>query len=143
MNRSIIKTAINSLLVLLLCVISIRAETPAPGSAKPSLEPKAISTLNRMADFLSKTERLSVTADIEYEAVQENGQKLEFGSIRKIIILRPDKARVDIEKRDGSRSGFIFDGKGIYVFDVSEKAYATASKPGNLGQTMDYSKDKL
>src|SRR5919109_4874476 len=100
MNGSIIKTVINSLLILLFFTISIRAEIPVPESAQSSVEHEAISTLNRMADFLSKAQRLGVTANIEYEAVQENGQKLEFGSIRKITIQRPDKARVDIEKRD-------------------------------------------
>jgi hypothetical protein len=97
-----------------------------------------MSILKRMADFLSQAKRFSVTADIGFDVVQESGQKLEFGETRKFVIRRPDQARVDITKRDGAISGFIFDGKEIAVFNARENVYATAAKPGSLDEAMDY-----
>jgi hypothetical protein len=67
--------------------------------------------LKRMADFLSQTQRFSVTVDIGFDVVQDSGQKIEFGETRKIVIRRPDRARIDITKGDGATSGFIFDGQ--------------------------------
>jgi hypothetical protein len=91
-----------------------------------------------MADFLSKTQRFSVIADIGFDVVQDSGQKLEFGETRKIVVRRPDRARIDIMKRDGATSGFIFDGQEISIFNTREHVYATAAKPGSLDEAIDY-----
>ena len=58
----------------------------APGNAQqpcvpaPQIEEKAMSTLMRAAEFLAKAQRFSVTTDIEYDVMQDSGQKLDPGS---------------------------------------------------------------
>src|SRR5262249_61111123 len=68
----------------------------------------------------------------------ECGQKIQFGQKRKILVRRPDHIRIDVTKRDGSVSGFVFDGKDIAVFNVQDKVYATVAKPGTVDEAIDY-----
>jgi hypothetical protein len=98
----------------------------APGYAQQSgaialrIEEKAMSPLMRTAEFLAKAQRFSVRTDIDYDVVQDSGQKLEFGALRTITVRRPDRIRIDIEDRDGTRRGFRFDGKQIAFFGLDE-----------------------
>jgi hypothetical protein len=107
-------------------------------AAEPAIEDKAMNAVLRMAKFLAKAQRLSVTADIGYDADQVWGQKLEFGATRKITIHRPNRVAVDITNRDGTRRGFRFDGKQIAFFGLDEKAYATAQKTGDIDAAFTY-----
>jgi hypothetical protein len=125
--------------VLLMVVLAgVLAGTPTPSPAGPERDGQAMATLQRMADLLSRAQRLSVTAEISFDVVQESGEKLEFGETRQIVIRRPDRARIDITKRDGATSGFIFDGQTIAVFNAKEHVYATAARPGTLDEAIDY-----
>lgn len=118
--------------------------TAAPGYAQQSsvtaaqIEEKAMSSLMRMAEFLAKAQRFSVTADIGYDVAQNWGQKLEFGATRKIVARRPDRMAIDIADRDGNKRGFRFDGKQIAFFGLDEKVYATAQKSGDLDAVITY-----
>ena len=85
-----------------------------------------------MAEVLAKAKALSVEAECSYEAMQESGQKIEFGERRVMTLRRPDRARVDVTRRDGSRRGVVFDGTNLTAFDLDEKIYATASRPGTV-----------
>jgi hypothetical protein len=81
-------------------------------------------SIQKNTAFLPKTQRHSVTSDIGYDAVQDSGQTIEFGSVRNMKVLRPNQARFDVQDRDGSKSGFLFDGKVISIFSANEKVYA-------------------
>jgi hypothetical protein len=112
-------------------------------AATSAIDEKAMSTLMRMAEFLAKTPRFSVTTDIGYEVEQDWGQKLEFGATRTLTVRRPDRLAVDITDRDGTRRGFRFDGKQIAFFGLEENAYATAQKVGDLDAAIAYFKQDL
>jgi len=107
-------------------------------AAEPAIQGKAMDAVLRMAEFLAKSQRLSVTADTGYDVDQVWGQKLEFGATRKITVQRPNRVAVDIANRDGTRRGFRFDGKQIAFFGLEEKAYATAQKSGDIDAALAY-----
>ena len=132
-----------SILLLVLSFVGTLAGAQTPGKATSERDEQAMALLKRMADFLSQAQRFSVVADIGFDVVQESGQKIEFGETRKIIVRRPDQARIDITKRDGGTSGFIFDGKEIAVFNTREHVYATAAKPGTFDEAIDYFMNNL
>jgi hypothetical protein len=112
-------------------------------TATPKIEEKAETIVKRMAAVLSQAKQLSFTADVGFDVVQDSGQKIEFGETRKIVVRRPDHIRVDVTKRDGSVSGFVFDGKQIAVFNVQDKVYATVAKPGTVDEAIDYFTNNL
>jgi hypothetical protein len=127
--------------VTALCILALLGTLAGAQTANPAAQvrhPQAMVILKRMADFLSQTQRFSVTVDTGFDVVQAGGQKIEFGETRKIVVSRPDQLRIDITKRDGDTGGFIFDGKEIAVFNTREKVYATAARTGTLDEAIDY-----
>jgi hypothetical protein len=127
-----------SILLLVLSLVGTLAGAQTPSTAASERDARAMAILKRMADFLSQTQRFSVTVDTGFDVVQDSGQKIEFGETRKIVVRRPDRVRIDITKGDGATSGFIFDGQEIAVFNAREHVYATAAKPGTLDEAIDY-----
>lgn len=106
-------------------------------------ESRAAARLEAMASFLARAQRLGVTMDCAYDVQQESGEKIEFGERRTVVLRRPDRARVDVTRRDGSRRGLLFDGTQLAVFDLDQKVYATVSKPGTVDAAFDYFVDDL
>lgn len=100
--------------------------------------PDAKAILMRMADFLSKAPRVSVTVHGAYDAVQPEGDKVEWNDLRKVTLSRPDRLRIDTERSDGARSLLVFDGKEITTFDESTRTYAQASHPGSVDDAVVY-----
>jgi hypothetical protein len=125
-------------LALTLVLGSLPVNAQEGKAAAPEIEEKAITLVKRMATVLSQAKQLSFTADVGFDVVQDSGQKIEFGETRKIVVRRPDHIRIDATKRDGSVSGFVFDGKQIAVFNVQDKVYATVAKPGTVDEAIDY-----
>jgi len=127
------------------CVWTLALLAVAPGSAQqsgptaaPDSTAQAMAVLQRMAEWLAQTPRFSVTVDIGFDAVQDSGQKIEFGETRQIVLRRPNHLRIDVSKRDGSKSAVVFDGKDLTVFHGQENVYATASRPGSVDEAVRY-----
>ena len=90
----------------------------------------------RMANFLGGTQRFSVSMRGGYDAVQESGQKVEFGETRKIHLSRPDRLRVEGERSDGAKVLTVFNGKEIVLLDAASNVYATAAQPGGIDDSI-------
>jgi hypothetical protein len=97
----------------------------------------AISTLQRMSEFMASRSSLRFTADIQYDAVQDSGQKIEFGSHRQIAMRTPDRARVEVSHRDGGRELVIFDGSRISAAIPNLHVYASTMFSGTIGEAFD------
>jgi hypothetical protein len=121
-----------------LCAASVLtaglSEAQAPGGS-PS---DARALLLKMAEFLGKTQQLSVTVRAAYDTVQASGQKVEWNEIRTLTLSRPDRLRMEAEKSNGARSLVVFDGKEISAFDEAGQAYAQAAQPGGVDETLVY-----
>lgn len=113
------------------------------GSAGSDADERAEKRVETMAKFLAKARRLSVTADCTYDVVQDTGEKIEFGERRVMTLRRPDRAHIEVARRDGTRRGLLFDGKQLTAFDVERKVYATAAKKGTFDAAFDYFKNEL
>lgn len=112
------------------------AQTTAPQSA---VEPAAAEDiLMRMAGFLAKTPQFSVNVQGSYEVLQESGQKVEFGEIRRITVSRPNGLRVEVEHSDGEKHLVLYDGKTITAFSPSQNVYAQTAKPGGIDAAVTY-----
>lgn len=98
----------------------------------------AAARIEAMANLLAKAQRLGVAVDCTYDVVQNSGQKIEFGERRELTLRRPDRARVDVTRRDGSRRGIRFDGTQLTAFDLDEKVYATVKRPGTVDAALDH-----
>ncbi|RPI44167.1 MAG: DUF2092 domain-containing protein, partial [Betaproteobacteria bacterium] len=91
----------------------------------------------QMAQYLGKAQRFSVTVRGGYDAVQESGQKIEFGENRKLTLSRPDnRLRIEGEHSDGAKLLTVFNGKEITLIDGRANVYATAPQAGSLDDTI-------
>jgi len=110
----------------------------AAAAAKPTeSQVQARAMLMQMAQYLGKAQRFSVVVSGAYDAVQENGQKIEFGENRKITLSRPDnRLRVEGEHSDGTKVLTVFDGKQITLIDSRSNVFATAPQTGKLDETI-------
>lgn len=115
----------------------------ADDAAEPAVEPRALETLQRATRFLESQPRFRYVSEIAYDAVQADGEKIEFGMRRRGALQRPSHARVDDVTREGRTGSILLDGARIGVVLVQEKAYAVADKAGTLEQQIDFTQDEL
>ena len=107
--------------------------------APPSVTPEqAKAILMRMADYVSTLPRFSVDVRDSYDVYQKSGQKIEFGETRKITVVRPDRARVEVDESDGDKHILLFDGKDITLSTPTKNVFAQTAKPGNLDEAVVY-----
>jgi len=112
-------------------------------STPPASEQSALAILKNMSEYLAKAERFSVSIRDGYDAVQQSGQKVEFGEVRKVTVSRPDRLRIEVERSDGEKGLVIFNGKDLTVYTADKNVYATLSRQGTLDQAIKYALDDL
>ena len=105
----------------------VRAETDA-----------SIAVLARMSEFLASRSALRFEADVLYDAVQPSGQRIEFGSQRRIALRPPDHARVEVSHWDGGQELITFDGRRLSAVLPDRRLYATMEYQGTIGEAFDH-----
>ena len=125
-----------ALLLATLAVPILSAQGQSP-TASPS-EPEAMPILKKMSEYLAQARRFSVVVRDGYDVVQESGQKIEFGEVRKFTLSRPDNLRIEFERSNGEKGLVLFDGKEITVYQANENIYASTAKPGTLDDAIKY-----
>jgi hypothetical protein len=126
----------------------LAAATALPAASQPAAPDAADSTraraiLTRMGEHLGAAQKFSVTIDAAYDVVQASGQKVEFGAVRRLLLSRPDKLRIDLEQRDGAKQLVLFDGSNLTMFTPKANVFASVAKPGTIDQTVHYLVDDL
>ena len=124
--------------LLVAMVPALLASSPATATEHDGPDERAAARLDAMVNALPKATRLRATIDANWDVTQPTGEKIEFGETRVMTIRRPDRARVETTRRDGTRRVFLFDGMQLAVVDVDLKVYATAPRPGTLDAALEY-----
>lgn len=88
------------------------------------VDPAARAAVQRAADFLRRQPRFAFSADIAYEVLQDDGETLEFGEVRRYLLRRPDKLRIDSQRRVGGARVVYFDGARLTVSSPDQNVYA-------------------
>lgn len=94
--------------------------------------------LQRMANYLAKTQAFAVNLTDSYDTVQASGEKIEFSATRKVLVNRPNGLRVEREASDGEKQIVLYDGKDITVISPSDNVYAQTAKPGGIDEAVKY-----
>lgn len=138
MHRVVGPVAMLAVLTVAITVGPAHAADPTPVPEVSTPDQTARVLLLRMADFIARAPAVSVTMRSGYDAIQADGQRIEFGERRRILMQRPDKMRVDVERSDGERGTVVFDGRWITAFNARENVYARVEKAGSLDQALVY-----
>jgi hypothetical protein len=112
-------------------------------STSSASEQRAMTVLKNMSEYLAQVDRFSVTIRDGYDAVQQSGQKIEYGEVRKVTVSRPNRLRFEVERSDGQKGLVIFNGQDLTVYTAKNNFYATVSKPGTLDEVIKYAMDDL
>jgi hypothetical protein len=120
-----------------------KADFDAAKQAAAEDTQEALAILKEASDFLTAQKRYEFDAEFSYDAVQDTGQKLEFGGTRKVLVRRPDRARVVRRSRDGETSTVYFDGKALSVWFPDDNVYVMVEKPGTLDEIVAYAENNI
>ncbi len=101
-------------------------------------EPEGEEIFMKMADYIASAPAFSVTYRTAYDAIQADGQRVEFGEKLHVLLQRPKQLRVETERSDGRRGLVVFDGQWLTVFKADDNIYARVEKPGTVDQILVY-----
>jgi hypothetical protein len=132
-------------LALLLAPVAAAQEPAAPAAAEAEREvdEKALAVVQAMTDALGRATSVRFEIETAYDAVQTDGEKLEFGARREVTVRRPDRYRSDVVDRSGSRRTVRYDGQQLVVADPDQKVFASTPRTGNLDSLVDYVTEEL
>lgn len=120
--------------------LAARAEEPEPN---PLIEPAAVDPVKRMVQTLTGAKALSYKYHSAYDAVQDDGEILEFGARSKVTIRRPDRVRGEIWERGGRHVNYAWDGQAVTVYDDTKQVVATTPRTGDLDSLIDFLRDEI
>ena len=115
-----------------------QAQPAADTEPPPEIEPEALRVLQAMATKLVATDEFGYRVESNYDAVQDSGIKVEYGASRKLMVSRPDRMRMESERRDGNHSILVMDGNNIWAHMPELDVYATTEQPGDLDESLDF-----
>lgn len=115
----VLSTAVWGSLVGLLGSPSIAAsEQPI----RPGEQEKAERLIRQFCSFLRSQNSFSVEADITYDNVLSGGQKVQYAAFQKVILVRPNRLRVDYTG-DQRRTLFVYDGQSFLWLNTAKNLY--------------------
>jgi hypothetical protein len=88
--------------------------------------------------FLARQQNFSVTIRSSYDAIQDDGQMIEFGEIRKILVQRPDLMRAEVTRSDGDQDLLLFDGQTLTAYKSADNVFARVEHPGTIDSAIVY-----
>jgi hypothetical protein len=138
LKKTLIKRAVCTLVLLLMAQGVSAADEQAT-----SVNEQALTLLKRSADFIAGSRAISIAVEYGFDVVQASGQKVEFGGTRRIMVRRPDRARIEFARRDGTQGELVFDGKQVILVNKNEKLYSIENRSGDVGTVLDFVADKL
>lgn len=120
------------------------AKKKAPAAAPaPKIDPHAMEIVQRMAERIATAEQFRFRGEIAWDVVQSDGETLEFGATRELVLQRPDRLRVDLDLREGGMRRLYYDGKQIVLDVPAQNAYAVAPRTGPIDDMLEYVSDRL
>lgn len=107
----------------------------APVFAAEGVDPKADEILRAMSTYIGQLPEFSLTADIDNEIVNLEGQKLQLSASSKIVIRRPGEL---YSTREGMFADVVitFDGKTLTLYGKRLNAYTRIESPGTIDDAI-------
>jgi len=123
---------------LLIAMLVACPAQAADAPARTESQLQAAAVLKSMAEYLAVLTAFSCTSTNNFEAVQADGQRIEFGETRRISLARPDRLRIDEVASNGASDLALFDGKQITVLSADDNVYAQAPQPPSIEDALVY-----
>jgi hypothetical protein len=108
----------------------------------PALDPRALSLLHAMSDFLQAQQKFTVHADGSLEVVLTDGERVEYDHDNEVWLKRPNKLRSE-RRGENVSADFFYDGQTFSLIGAERRYYATAPAPATIDQALDVARDRL
>lgn len=108
----------------------------APPAHAADIDPDAVEILRSMTKYVGGLQAFSVNAEVDVEAVDLQGQKLQLSSSGDLLLVRPGK----FYSRRHAPTGlfeFFIDGKTITLLSREKGVYFQLASPGTFEQAVD------
>ena len=112
-------------------------------AAAARVDSHAAEIVQRMAERIAAADRFRLDGDIAWDVVQSDGQTLEFGATRELVLQRPDRLRVDLDLREGGKRRLLYDGKHIVLQDLEQNVYAIDPRTGPVDEMVEFVSERL
>ena len=86
---------------------------------------------------------MSFEVESSYDALQADGELLEFGSRGSVTIRRPDRLRGETRQRSGNRWRYAWNGTKLVVYDETQNIYASTPRSGDIDSLVDFLRDDV
>lgn len=106
-----------------------------PAMSADGIDPDADRILQSMSSYLGGTKAFSMNADVDFEIVGLNGQKLQLSSFIKFVMERPAKFHLT-RKAMVADAELIFDGKTLTLHGKNLNFYAQVQVPGTTDDAI-------
>ena len=121
------------ILILSLCVVTAMAQAPTANRRKPSaadvaIDQQALTSLQRMADFLRTLKTFTITSESSREEIVDADMKVQKNGLNKISIRLPDRLHAFVHSDDHDLQ-FIYDGQTLTLYSGTNNYYATTPAP--------------
>jgi hypothetical protein len=126
-----------SVSIALLACASFAQPAPAPAAAS-ARDPGAMAVVDRMARTIAGAQALRMDGEIAWDVVQADGQTLEFGATRELVMKRPDRLRASIALREGGERRLYYDGKQVVLHDPAHGVYASVARSGPVTEVAEF-----
>jgi hypothetical protein len=137
MNRRI---TLASILVMTLMAFATHGQEPSIDTSEmDDRDPVVLGILKEAADYLAAADTFAFRGETAFDAVQDDGTKVEFGGSSRVLIARPDRLKLKTQKRDGKKNLLVFDGENIWAYSANHNVYATTAQPGDIDESLDFS----
>jgi hypothetical protein len=121
--------------VLTVSIITAVSFASGPAAGAENISPDADKILKSMSSFLGGTKTFSMNADVDFEIVAPNGQKLQFSSLATAVIKRPGNFHI-ARKGMIADAEFIYDGKTLTLYGKNLNAYAQIQVEGTIDDAI-------
>lgn len=115
-------------------------EAGGPADA-PDISARADRFLREMGEYLRSLREFTFHADVAYDSVLADGQKIQYGGVADVAVRRPDRLHVEY-RGDERQSQIVFDGSVFSMLDLEKGLYAQTTIPGELDAAVDHIFDK-
>src|SRR4026208_310153 len=100
------------------------------------IEPDAMAALTKMGGYLRSLKAFQVDAVSSAEDVLEDGQKVQFGGVMKLLARMPDRLFIAVDS-DRQNRDYVYDGQTFMLRANRVKYYATVAAPPTIGALAD------
>jgi hypothetical protein len=112
-----------------------QAAAPPTPPPVPAIEPAATDRLKAMSDLLKSAGRFTFKATTVREQPSSSGQLLDFFSVSRLAVSRPNRVRVDT-KGDLHNASLWYDGKSVTIYSAKSSFYGQAEAPATTDETV-------